>query len=401
MKSGSIWKTSVVRTTDVLGVLLVIAAWLSVLYYWDPTRVLVKRLKADSPYTYDELRPEHVDINPGRFMVVADSAGANDARERLAQVIWGQPAAPRDLLPTTVRKDLLTERPATDDCAELEFQKNETLQRLKCQLHRYENWPGLAGIDELMVEVGPLYKASVAYFRPKSANGVLVLYQNGYASTYHHQFRHIERLINAGFTVAAANHTGYGDNYCPKGSPLLAWCDVGWGAYDVPLPMRVHFSPLVAAINHGIRESGFEDIAMIGLSAGGWLTSVMAAVDRRIVLSYPVAGFMPPYLQEEGEQPPNQTYEPLFAAASMLDQFVLAADAPGRRQLQIFNRYDRCCYGNIRAQLYEPAVKQRVRDVNGGAFDVRIDETHARHKISRWALDQIIRDILANTGGQG
>jgi len=386
------------KCLNVLGILLIVAAWFSVAYYWDATRVYVKRFKAEDSYVYDDLRPEHLNADVSANLSIDDNDAAQEARRRLVQVIWGQSELPRDLFPHKVRKNLLRYKPLTDDCAELECKENETLQRLKCQLGRYENWPKLAGIDELLVNVGPVYTASMAYFRPKTPNGTLVIYQNGYASTYHHQYRHIERLINRGFTVIAANHVGYGDNYCPLNSDASAWCDIGWGRFDKPLPMRIHFSPLVAAINYGKKESEFKQVAMLGLSAGGWLTSVMAAVDPRIDFSYPVAGFMPPFLQENGELPPNQTYKPLFEAASMLDQFILAADQPGRRQIQYFNRYDRCCYANTRALIYLPEINSRIQAVNGGAFDVRIDVSHARHKISRWAIEAIIDDILEHSG---
>lgn len=386
------------RAADTLGILLVIAAWLSVAHYWDPTRVYEKRLKAENSYVYDEIRPEHLSIDPSQFISIVDRKTAQAARRRLVQTIWGQPALPLDLLPDSIRQNLLDSQPDTADCPSLEFTNNETLLRLKCQLDRYKGWENLADIDELIVNVGPLYAASVAFFRPKTPNGILIVYQNGYASTYHHQYRHIERLIDAGFTVAAANHIGYGDNHCSITAEFTLWCDIGWGRYDVPLPMRVHFSPLVAAINYGLQQSSFDHIALIGFSAGGWLASVLAAADQRIDLSYPVAGFMPPFLQEEGERPPNQTYEPLFDAASMLDQFILAADSPGRRQVQFFNRYDRCCYANKRALLYAPEIKRRVATLEGGLFEVRIDETHALHNISRWTFESIVSDIVEHTG---
>lgn len=237
---------------------------------------------------------------------------------------------------------------------------------MKCQLDRYSDWEALAGIDELQVEISPVYIASVAYFRPKSHNGTLVVFQNGYASNYHHQFRHIEKLIGEGCTVSALNHPGYGDNFCQVNTERDKWCRVGWGRYEVPLRMHVHFSPVVVAINHGLKEGRFNHVAMIGFSAGGWLTSVMAAIDHRLELSIPVAGFMPPYLQREGEQPPNQTYKQLFEAASMQDQFVMGAVGKNRRQVQMFNKYDRCCYIGERATLYENGIKDAVHAGGGG-----------------------------------
>ena len=77
----------------------------------------------------------------------------------------------------------------------------------------------------------------------------------------------------------------------------------------------------------------------------------------------------------------------------MLDLFILGASPADRRQWQIYNRYDRCCYGGIRSKLFDEVVAEAVRNIGGGQFDVFIDETHARHKISRWAFGLILRDL--------
>jgi len=61
--------------------------------------------------------------------------------------------------------------------------------------------------------------------------------------------------------------------------------------------------------------------------------------------------------------------------------------------LQVFNRFDRCCYSNTKGKLYEKAVKDAARLAGGGQFDVLIDETHARHKISDYAMETILKDM--------
>lgn len=377
----------------ILGLLLVATAWFAFFYYWDTSRIIVKRLMAEDRYEYDVLKPEHLSHDPRAYIKIHNPKDASNKRAKLIESVWGSPQVDLDLMPTEVRKDLLSNRPDTDDCPKLERGKNETRLRLHCQLYRYQDWPSLASLDELIVQVGPLYKASIALFVPTNPNGALVIYQNGYASTYHHHHGHLKRLIEAGYMVAAANHISYGDNQCRSSKKLRAWCGVGAGRFEVPYPMRVHFSPLLAAINYTKHEFGVSRVAAMGLSAGGWLVSVMSAIDSRIGRSYPVAGFMPPFLQVEGESPPNQQYKPLFEAASMLEQFVLAADGKNRRQVQIFNQYDRCCYANRRATLYEQAVQDAVESINGGDFSVVIDDTHPRHKISSWAMSFILDDL--------
>ena len=113
----------------------------------------------------------------------------------------------------------------------------------------------------------------------------------------------------------------------------------------------------------------------------GFTTAVMAALDQRIRRSDPVAGVYPIYLREgqdiltEGPQ----YYGPMLKAAGYLDMFVLAVDSRDRRQMQVFNRYDRCCFNNMKGRLYEAAVQKTAAAIGGGRFDVLIDQTHADH----------------------
>jgi len=390
------------RLADGIGILLSVAAILSFFYDWDPSRIYYKRLKAENAFVYDDIRPEHATADPSRFVTVRDEATRDALRAELRTLIWGPDERPESIRPTEVLRDVQNHPDDPDLCDKRQisvYAPLETLLRLRCQFDLYADVEGLAGIDELVMQIGPVYRASTAFFRPKRPNGILIVYQNGYASTYHHQYRHIQRLVDAGYTVAANNHTGYGDNLCIVGTESEPWCEIGWGTSKVPLPLRAMFSPLAASIGHALDTMPVERVALIGFSAGGWISAVMAAADPRVDFTYPVAAMMPRYLQEDGENPPNQSYPPYVASGSLLDQFVLGADRPGRREVQFYNRYDRCCYGNTRALLFAPAVEQAVRNIGGGTFEVRIDETHARHKISRWTMDAIMQDIKRHARG--
>ena len=92
----------------------------------------------------------------------------------------------------------------------------------------------------------------------------------------------------------------------------------------------------------------------------------------------------------------------MFEAASILDQFILGAsdagNGPARRQVQFFNKFDRCCYAGERALIYEQAVAGSVGAMESGSFDVVIDETHPRHKLSRWVFNKILADLRQPDG---
>ena len=132
---------------------------------------------------------------------------------------------------------------------------------------------------------------------------------------------------------------------------------------------------------------------MIGLSAGAWITTLIAAIDQRISRSYPISGVYPMYLREGNEFPLPYVNGIIMEKINYLDLFILGSTGQKRGQLQIFNQFDKCCFRNIKAQLYENAISKSVRSIGPGRFNVLIDKTHARHKISRFAFNHILKDI--------
>ncbi|HEB79668.1 MAG TPA: alpha/beta fold hydrolase, partial [Rhodospirillales bacterium] len=226
-----------------------------------------------------------------------------------------------------------------------------------------------------------VYKATFGFFHPYKKTKRVMIYHHGYASDYDTQKAHFKTLLRAGFAVIAHNLTGYGDS-----APFQSWS-------EAKRPLRAFFEPVVASINYAMDKFGYEDINMMGLSAGGWMTAVAAAMDKRIKRSYPVAGVLPIYLRREKETASPQYYEPMLKAAGYLDMFILGSWGEGRKQLQIFNRYDRCCFANSRGKLYEAAVAEAVGKLGSGAFGVMIDESHARHKLSALGMKAILADV--------
>jgi hypothetical protein len=92
------------------------------------------------------------------------------------------------------------------------------------------------------------------------------------------------------------------------------------------------------------------------------------------------------------DSPPS--YPPLMAAANHLEMFALGAAGVDRAQVQVFNRYDRCCFNGIRSDLYKTEVQNAVRrNGYGGRFDVLIDESHADHRISDFTTRAILQDL--------
>lgn len=144
---------------------------------------------------------------------------------------------------------------------------------------------------------------------------------------------------------------------------------------------------------------------MIGLSGGGWTTTVYPALDPRITRSYPTAGSLPFFLRSAPPKPSPTTGDweqrldrhPVFYGISDFpDIYALASVGRHRRQTQILNRFDACCFNGVGHRSYEPVVRQRIEVIGNGHWELLEDATHGEHAISPHALDVILWDLDVN-----
>jgi hypothetical protein len=177
---------------------------------------------------------------------------------------------------------------------------------------------------------------------------------------------------------------------------------------------RPFLAPVVACINYWYQiGDGDPDVTMIGLSGGGWTTHMMAAIDTRIALSFPVAGSYPLYLRNisgyagsVGDM--EQFYGPLYnediapdgtggGVATWLEIYALGGLGKGRRQIMVTAQYDNCCFNGDPAETVDTFVSivaDAVESVDPGFWQHRLDTTHHEHKISTWVLNELVKPNL-------
>jgi hypothetical protein len=211
--------------------------------------------------------------------------------------------------------------------------------------------------------------------------------------------------------------------YMPHYRPDDCSPELHGGLFDLPVetgsPMKFFLEPVAVALNYLKTQSSadnfplYQKFHMVGLSGGGWTATVYAAIDPTIKFSFPVAGTIPLYLRSDGSiGDREQILEDFYRIAGYPDLYVMGAYGSSRKQVQILNRLDDCCFGEAQhdatatGQSYVEAMRDyeaRVRRVGhrlgSVLFRLEIDEAAPGHMISHNAIVNVILSEL-NHGGR-
>lgn len=320
---------------------------------------------------YWTIPPEYTLNDVPALISIRTPADVADRRARLVEFIWAGRGYPRDKLPARV------ERGITDA--------------------RFAGMRNLAAIDRLVVEMDYGINSVVYHFHPAAATNRLILFHAGHEQSFTDSALSLSFFVARGYAVLAFDMPLQGMN----NRPVLEVANLGkvtlrshnYLSY-LDAPFHFFVEPVAVALNYTGRHFRYELTGMTGLSGGGWTTLMCAALDERIARSYPVAGTMPEYARSYLDWGDYEQFAPaLYRVANSLDLYVLAAHGENRRQLQIFNQFDPCCFQGLKYRTYEPHVRARVAALGRGGFSVLLDSTHRQHKVSDFALGEIARDM--------
>lgn len=222
----------------------------------------------------------------------------------------------------------------------------------------------------------------------------------------------LQALLGAGYSVFAMNMPGCGS----VSAHLALFSSYGNTA------MSYFLEPAVRAMNYWDANHMFSRYDMTGLSGGGWTTTILAGLDPRIKISIPVAGSWPGFnmgqtgVESEGGclNCSEQSWFNFYMVAGYIDFYIMGSYGPNRRQFQILNYSDDCCFGNSEyisdngpsfydpnylalMRNYQAAVKRLEPKVMPANYDGMIDFIADQHQISTNA-QQVILSILASVG---
>jgi hypothetical protein len=273
----------------------------------------------------------------------------------------------------------------------------------------------LARVDEFRIRMAPGLEGLACHFIPRHPKGELVVVHHGHGCTLDDDpgpadigfglQRTIYALLREGYGVLGVfmPHMRPGD--CTGGHQAMFQMTNIAGS-----PIKYFLEPTAVSLNYLKTRSGtgyfpsYRAFHMVGLSGGGWTTTVYAAIDPSIRCSFPVAGTIPLFLRSGGSVGDREQFEPSFyRLAGYPDFYVLGTHEAGRKQVQILNRRDDCCFGIAQhdakatglpyaeaLRLYEQEVQLVLRNSGHGSFRLEIDETAPSHMISHYAIEKLI-----------
>jgi hypothetical protein len=270
---------------------------------------------------------------------------------------------------------------------------------------RYSDLNNLLRIDRLIVQMEYGLKSVIYHFIPENSNSRVILYHQGHAGDIIAGRTVIKAFLDRGYAVVGFSMPLLGGN----NKPDVELKHLGWFQLErheemkllTPKrghPLKFFIEPVLDVINYLEANFDYEVLSMTGISGGGWATTIAAAVDDRIIASFPVAGTVPIYLRSGNSTDFGdweQTVPEFLWIANYLELYILGATGRGRSQTQILNVYDSCCFSGASANTYHAEVRSRVKEIGSGEFDLKFDLTHKEHAISSWAVD-IIDDKIAN-----
>jgi hypothetical protein len=276
---------------------------------------------------------------------------------------------------------------------------------------RYANLPNLKRLDKIIVHMDFGMTSTIFKFNPLKSNGNVMLFHVGHGEDLTNHQSAIAEFIKKGYTVVGFCLPFSGTN------PKYVMASTRFGTLRIeshelmkfllsPVghPVRFFLEPVIACVNGLVEEDPYANIYMTGFSGGGWATTLIAAIDPRIKKSYPVAGSYPIFLRiratpgdyrDLGDW--EQTIPELYGLYDYLDLYILGASGKSRRQLQVLNKYDTCCFDGERGKHYQTEVAAHVSAIGEGHYELFIDDSVKGHTLSQAAMVKILKDAQDGT----
>ena len=316
------------------------------------------------------------DVDPSSLITIHNKEDVIQKRNSLINYIWKGQYFPTQTLPTKIEREI-----------------NES---------QFADLTNISHIDKITISMKYDVNSYSYLIVGKNDNQKLVIYHHGHAGDFMLGKNTIQNLLNEGYSVLAFSMPLIGMNNQPEinipniGKLKLTSHYYFWFLESNDFsPIQYFLDPIVISLNYVEKQYQFDSINMIGISGGGWTTVIYSALDERVSQSYSIAGSLPIFLRSNQNDIGDyeQILPELYNIANYLDLYIMSSYGDNRKFVQIFNKFDPCCFSGERAKIYSDEIQSTLSKLGKGEFEIHIDDTHKNHKISNHALEIILNDM--------
>ena len=315
--------------------------------------------------------------NVSELIHIKNSNDIFKLKNNLIDFIWKNNGFPDSTLPTSVNLDI-----------------SNSL---------YTDFVNLEKIDQINIEMEYGVNSISYLFTPESSNNKLIIYHQGHGGDFYKGKDTIQFFLEKDYSVLAFSMPLLGMNEQPVVDipnigkiKLTSHEHLRFLESSNLSPIKFFMEPIAISLNYLDKNYNFSSYDMVGISGGGWTVTLYSAIDDRISKTYSIAGSVPIYLRSINENRGDyeQWLPELYQIANYLDLYIMSSYGEDRKFVQIFNKYDSCCFSGELYKTYENEIKKSVFTLKSGNFDIFLDDTHKTHKISDYALEIIIQSML-------
>jgi hypothetical protein len=331
--------------------------------------------------------------SPDRYsepILVENLKEADSVREEIKEFIW------KDLKP--------------ENSSSLSYTENVDLR--KDVPGEYTELTHLGSTDRLTINLKYGFTSKVYILHPKQSNqsGIPIIYHSGHNIVFFHE----DHLVNDSGACALSALNFFlekGFDIIGISMPLVGYNDhpavvtEGNKQYDITRhddlfqlkdPLYYFITPVQATVDFLAEKKGYKKFIMMGLSGGGWTTTIYSAMDTRIWLSFPVAGSIPVPLRtsnkDKGDE--EQYFASFYNKFNYSTLYTLAATGPHRLTCQILNQHDDCCFAFDANEYWAPKIRSRLASMGeSGHYEFYLDRCAPFHKLSAEAVQKIYDEI--------
>jgi hypothetical protein len=148
----------------------------------------------------------------------------------------------------------------------------------------------------------------------------------------------------------------------------------------------------LAALDYAMSQKHYDVVAAVGISGGGWTTTMQAALEPRITRSYAIAGSVPLSYRFPD---PEGDWEQYNVPADYLDLYAMSVAEAGRRSFLFYNGQDGCCFKFDEVEPWAKALRERIATSFPSTLSIMVDSISKDHAVTD-GMTQVILNDLAN-----